>query len=64
MDTEVLERRFAAIGARLSVVGTPVGAPRIDVRSDARGELFDVRVDGTGHLVELEVVAVSRSDRH
>ena len=27
MSTEVLERRFAAIGARLNVVGPPVGAP-------------------------------------
>jgi hypothetical protein len=64
MNTEVLERRFAVIGARLTVVGAPVGTPRIDVRSDARGELFDVRFAGTGRLVELEVVDVNRSDRH
>ena len=64
MGTEVLERRFATIGARLNVVGRPVGAPRIDVGRDTRGEFFDVRFAGTGRLVELEVVDVSRVDRH
>src|SRR5438132_10583799 len=64
MGTEVLERRFAAIGARLNVVGPPAGAPRIDVGSDARGEFFDVRFVGSGHPVELEVVDVNRTDRH
>jgi hypothetical protein len=64
MGTEVLERRFAAIGARLNVVGPPAGAPRIDVGSDARGEFFDVRFAGSGRPVELEVVDVNRTDRH
>jgi hypothetical protein len=64
MGTEVLERRFAAIGARLNVVGPPGGAPRIDIGSDAHGEFFDVRFAGTGRPVELEVVDVDRSDRH
>ena len=64
MRPEVLERRFAAIGARLNVVGPTAGAPRIDVGSDARGEFFDVRFAGRGRPVELEVVDVSRSDRH
>ena len=31
MSTQVLERRFAAIGARLKLVGPPLGSPRIDV---------------------------------
>src|SRR5918996_1302927 len=64
MGTEVLERRFAAIGARVNVAGRPEGATRIDVRSDGRGEFFDVRFAGSGRLVELEVVDVDRSDRH
>jgi hypothetical protein len=64
MGTEVLERRFAAIGARLNVVGPPAGAPRIDVGSDARGEFFDVRFAASGRPVELEVVDVNRTDRH
>jgi hypothetical protein len=37
--TEILERPFAAIGARLQVAGAARGAPRIDVRSDRRGVL-------------------------
>ena len=64
MGTEVLKRRFAAIGARLNVVGPPIGAPRIGLGWDARGEFFDVRFAGNGRLVALEVVAVSPSDRH
>jgi hypothetical protein len=64
MGIEVLERRFAAIGARLNVVGPPGGSPRIDVGADARGEFFDVRFAGTGLPVELEVVDVDRADRH
>jgi hypothetical protein len=64
MGIEVLERRFAAIGARLNVVGPPGGAPRIDVGADARGEFFDVRFAGSGRPVELEVVDVDRADRH
>src|SRR5207302_8407580 len=64
MSTEVLERRFAAIGARLNIVGPPAGAPRIDVGSDGRGEVFDVRFAGSGHPVEPDVVDVNRTDRH
>ena len=64
MGTEVLERRFATIGARLNVVGRPTGAPRIDIDRDTRGEFFDVRFAGTGHPVELEVVDLDRTDRH
>ena len=64
MGTEVLERRFAAIGARLNIVGPPAGSPRIDVRSDPRGEFFDIRFGGGGRVVELEVVDVDRGDRH
>jgi hypothetical protein len=63
MGTEVLQRRFAAIGARLNVVGRQVGAPRIDVGSDALG-LFDIRFAGSGRRVELEVVDIDRADRH
>jgi hypothetical protein len=60
MGTEVLERRFAAIGARLNVVGPQVGTPRIDVGSDT----FEVRFAGRGRRIELEVVDVDRADRH
>jgi hypothetical protein len=64
MNTEILERRFAAIGARVKVSGDRHGAPQIDVRSDRRGEFFDVRFAGRGHVVDLEVVDAKRAERH
>jgi hypothetical protein len=60
MGTEVLERHFAAIGARLNVVGPQIGAPRIDVAWST----FDIRFAGNGRRVELEVVDIDRADRH
>jgi len=60
MGTEILERRFAAIGARLNIVGPQVGAPRIDVDSGT----FDIRFAGSGRQVELEVVDIDSADRH
>jgi hypothetical protein len=65
MSTEILERRFAAIGARLKVAQGPWrGEPRIDIGADARGEYFDLRFNGGGTEVELEVVDVQPRDRH
>src|SRR5689334_42133 len=62
---EVLERRFAAIGARLSLAERPwFGEPRIDVGRDGRGERFDIRFAGGERDVELEVVDVQPRDRH
>jgi hypothetical protein len=67
MSSETLDRRFAAVGARVKLVDRPWrGEPRIDVRTDTRGEYFDVRFapgDGDGE-VELEVVDVQPHDRH
>src|ERR687897_642718 len=60
MSTEVLQRRFAAIGARLNIVGPQAGAPRIDVGSGT----FDIRFAGGGRRVELEVVDIDPADRH
>jgi hypothetical protein len=61
MSSEVLERRFKEIGAHVRVADAPWrGAPRIDVR----GSWFDVRFDRGTDPVELEVVDVSRPDRH
>jgi len=62
MGTGILERRFAAIGARVKVVRAPRGqAVRIDVGSDRRGEFFEVGMAGDG--VSLEVVEADRDDR-
>jgi hypothetical protein len=65
MSSETLERRFAVIGARVMVADRPWrGEPRIDVRTDVRGEYFDLRFAGGGRRVELEVVDVEPRDRH
>jgi hypothetical protein len=63
--SEVLERRFASVGARLSLADGPWrGAPRIDVLSDTYGEYFDVRFAGQGDEVEVEVVDARPEERH
>jgi hypothetical protein len=64
MGTEMLERRFAKIGARVKISGNGRGAPQIDVRSDRRGEFFEVRFAGRGNEVDLEVVDVAGAERH
>ncbi len=62
MGTEVLERRFALLGARLKLTEEPsLRTPRLDVGTDARGEFFDIRI---GRNVELEVVDARPRDRH
>ena len=65
MAIETLERRFAAVGARLKVAKGPWrGEPRIDIRTDARGEYFDLRFAGGEPSVGLEVVDFQPHDRH
>ena len=62
---EVLERRFAAVGARLSVAQRPWhGSPLIDVLTDRRGEYFHIAFTGASDEVELEVIDVRPKDRH
>jgi hypothetical protein len=60
MDTEILERHFAAIGARIKVLGPQRGAPQIDVASNC----FDVRFSGGGRPTELAVIDIDRPRRH
>jgi hypothetical protein len=63
MGTEVLERRFAAIGARVKVIRRGRDdAARIDVGSDRRGEFFELRLAG-GAGISLDVVEADRDDR-
>jgi hypothetical protein len=65
MSNQALERRFAAIGARVKVDDGPRrGMPLIDVRSDRQGEYFDLSFEGGDREVELDVVDVLRRDRH
>jgi hypothetical protein len=61
-NIEVLERRFEAIGAHLSVTPGPWrGAPRIDV-DDATG--FQLGFLGNGASSEAEVIQIEPADRH
>ena len=60
MSTEVLERRFAAMGARVRLVGTPLGAPSVDVL----GSTFELRFPGAGPEAGVEVIDVRPRDRH
>src|SRR5689334_25287488 len=61
-DTQLLQRRFAAIGATLQVAdGEWRGAPRLDV-DDETG--FELAFAGGGPASEAEVVAIDPADRH
>jgi len=70
MNVEMLQARFARMGARL-MLGELSGRDRraggrpltLDVRSDADGEYFDVRLRSADR-VELEVVDLRRRERH
>jgi hypothetical protein len=63
MGSEVLERRFATIGARVKVIRTARDdSPRIDVGLDRRGEFFELRLGG-GSRISLDVVEADRDDR-
>ena len=65
MSSETLERRFAAIGARVKIAEGPWrGEPRIDVRTDRRGEYFDLGFADGASSVEVEVVDVRPQARH
>jgi hypothetical protein len=59
MSGELLERRFAAVGARLNIAEGPWrGFPGINILRDARGEYFDIGFSEENVSVELQVVDV------
>jgi hypothetical protein len=64
MRTDVLERHFAAIGARVEAIeGATRGRPWIDIRRDGRGERYVIGY-ARGRDDDLEVVNVDRTTRH
>jgi hypothetical protein len=64
MNTEVLERHFAAIGARAKVAATRRHLSRgIDLGTDRRGEFFELRYAGEPD-VEVDVIAIDRRMQH
>jgi hypothetical protein len=69
MNAEMLHAKFVRMGARLQL-GELAGPSQrrdqpftLDVRSDAEGEFFDVRLRPAAR-VELDVVDLRRRDRH
>jgi hypothetical protein len=65
MIPEILERKFTRIGARLKVTDRTDsgGGVRLDVRTDRRGEFFEV-IRGGSPESQVEVLDVQPSDRH
>jgi hypothetical protein len=72
MDIELLQKRFAEMGARVKVREAPPAPwqwgrrarrPGLDIRRDARGEYFDVGLPA-GERVEYEVVDLRPELRH
>lgn len=74
MSTEILERRFSEMGARVHIrtlqptrwsrPATGPVVPRLDVRKDNKGEYFDISFNGSGEKAEVAVVDVQPDDRH
>jgi hypothetical protein len=69
MDTNLLDSKFARIGARLKVADRPSrrsrtpGVLSLDVQADRKGEFFEI-VRQPGAEVELAVLDVQPADRH
>jgi hypothetical protein len=69
MDTNLLDAKFARIGARLKVADLPsrrtrtAGVVSLDVGADRKGEFFEV-VRRPGAEAEITVLDVQPADRH
>lgn len=68
MDANLLDIKFARIGARLKVLATPprrllAGAVSLNVSTDRRGEYFEI-AQMPGGEAAVEVLDVQPSDRH
>jgi hypothetical protein len=70
MNTALLEDKFARMGARLQLGRGAAGGRwrrdvplTLDIRSDGRGEFFDVRVQH-GSAVELDILDLRKRERH
>lgn len=70
MDTDLLETKFARLGARMKL-GDPldrwsrprVAAVTLDIGHDAKGEFFEI-LRPPNHPAEIEVLDVQPGDRH
>jgi len=63
MDTQVIEKKFESMGARVKFSEPAVrdGNLSIDIRRDKEGEYFDLRVKKE---IEMLVLDVQKADRH
>jgi hypothetical protein len=66
MNTDILDRQFARIGARLKIVDQPAGRFRmagpvsLDVQTDRKGEFFEI----AGDSADVSVLDAQPADRH
>ena len=68
MDTNLLDIKFARIGARLKVADRPShrrtsGAISLDVQADRKGEFFEIARPAAGEA-DVSVLDVRPADRH
>ena len=69
MDTNLLDVKFARIGARLKIADRPArrirtsGVISLDVQADSKGEFFEI-VRRPGAEAEIAVLDVQPADRH
>ncbi len=69
MDTNLLDIKFARMGARLKIADRPArrnrtaGVVSLDVQADRKGEFFEI-VRQPGAEVEIAVLDVQPADRH
>ncbi len=69
MDTNLLDMKFARIGARLKLADRPArrnrttGVISLDVQTDRKGEFFEI-VRQPGAEAEIAVLDVQPADRH
>jgi hypothetical protein len=70
MNTQLLNKKFECIGARLKIVAPPPRQMRnattqlaLDIREDRRGEFFEI-MPLTESPPEIEVLDVQPTDRH
>jgi hypothetical protein len=69
MDTNLLDMKFACMGARLKVADRPVrrtrmaGSIALDVRTDRHGEFFKI-VREPATETNIAILDVQRADRH
>ena len=69
MDTNLLDIKFARMGARLKVADRPARSNRtsgpisLDVQTDRKGEFFEITRQ-PGFDVEVAVLDVQPADRH